>query len=48
LAAGVFQSVREGLLHHELIKVRFVSLKEKEQKEATAAELAVRRKRILK
>ncbi len=36
----MFQSVREGLLQHELIKVRFVSFKEKEQKEATAAELA--------
>ena len=37
---GVIQSVNNGLLCHELIKVRFISFKEKEQKEALAAELA--------
>jgi len=41
LVPGVIQSVNDGLLRHELIKVRFISFKEKEQKEALAAELAV-------
>jgi RNA-binding protein len=40
LVPGVLQSVNDGLLRHELIKVRFISFKEKEQKEALAAELA--------
>ena len=40
LVRGVIQSVHEGLLRHELIKVRFISFKEKEQKDALAAELA--------
>ena len=40
LVPGVIQSVNDGLQRHELIKVRFISFKEKEQKEALAAELA--------
>ncbi len=40
LAAGVVQSIGDGLLHHEPIKVRFIGFKEKEQKKAAAAELA--------
>lgn len=39
LVAGVIKSVDDDLLRHELIKVRFVSFKEKEQKKALAAEL---------
>jgi RNA-binding protein len=39
LVAGVIKSVNDELLRHELIKVRFVSFKEKEQKETLAAEL---------
>ena len=41
LVAGVVRSVSDGLLHHELIKVRFISFKEKEQKETIAGELAM-------
>lgn len=39
LVPGVVESVKEGLGRHELVKVRFVSFKEKEQKEALAARL---------
>jgi RNA-binding protein len=39
LVAGVIRSVNNGLLHHELIKVKFISFKEKEQKETLAADL---------
>jgi RNA-binding protein len=39
LVEGVINSVNDGLLRHELIKVKFISLKEKEQKETLAAEL---------
>jgi RNA-binding protein len=41
LESGVVKSVSDGLFNHELIKVRFISFKEKEQKETIAAELAV-------
>ncbi len=40
IVPGVIQSVNDGLLRHEVIKVRFISFKEKEQKEALASELA--------
>ncbi len=40
LVPGVIQSVNDGLLRHELINVRFISFKEKEQREGLAAELA--------
>jgi RNA-binding protein len=39
LVAGVIKFVNDGFLRHELIKVRFTSFKEKEQKETLAAEL---------
>jgi len=39
LVERVIRSVSDGLLRHELIKVRFISFKEKEQKETLAAEL---------
>ena len=39
LVPGVVESVKDGLARHELVKVRFVSFKEKEQKEALAARL---------
>ena len=42
LAAGVVRSVGDGLLDHELIKVRFIGPEDKSRKQAAAAELAAR------
>jgi RNA-binding protein len=42
LVSGVIKSVNEGLLHHELIKIKFINFKEKEQKEAIVAELVAK------
>ncbi|NLT68900.1 MAG: YhbY family RNA-binding protein [Acidobacteria bacterium] len=42
LVSGVIQSVNDGLLRHELIKVRFISFEDKEHKEGLAAELAAK------
>jgi RNA-binding protein len=42
LMAGVFRAVSEGLARHELIKIKFIDCKEKEQKEEMTAELASR------
>jgi RNA-binding protein len=39
LVPGVLQSVSTGLLRHELIKIKFINFKEKEQKAAITAEL---------
>ena len=39
LVEGVIKSVNDALFHHELIKIRFTSFKEKEQKKTLAAEL---------
>ena len=42
LVAGVVKAISEGLLSHELIKVKFVDFKEKEQKEAITAEIVAK------
>jgi RNA-binding protein len=42
LMEGVVRAVAEGLLRHELIKVRFNDFKQKDQKEEITAELASR------
>jgi RNA-binding protein len=42
LAPGVVKAVSAGLNDHELIKVKFVDGKEKEQKEAITAELTAK------
>ena len=42
LLPGVMQAVSEGLIHHELIKVKFINFKEKELKEVLSAELAAK------
>jgi RNA-binding protein len=39
LVEGVIKSVNDGLFRHELIKIKFVSIKEKEEKETLATEL---------
>ncbi|MCL2669423.1 MAG: YhbY family RNA-binding protein [Syntrophaceae bacterium] len=42
LLPGVIKAVSEGLVCHELIKVKFINFKETEQKKALSAELAAR------
>jgi RNA-binding protein len=39
---GVIRAVDEGLFRHELIKIKFNELKEKDQKEAITGEIAAR------
>jgi RNA-binding protein len=42
LMAGVVRAVNEGLARHELIKIKFIDCKEKEQKEEMTADLSAR------
>ena len=39
---GVIRAIDDGLFHHELIKIKFNDLKEKDQKEAITGEVAAK------
>ena len=42
MTEGVRRAVDEGLLQHELIKVKFIEFKDKDQKEALTCEIEVK------
>ncbi len=42
ITEGVIRAVDEGLFHHELIKIKFNDIKEKDQKEAITGEVSAK------